>query len=64
MSKKVCEDVKNTMWKSKLSYSFTRNMQSGGEMNELLLMLNNVIENNPKESKMAICEYIYKRRER
>ena len=64
MSKKVCEDVKNTMWKSKLSYSFTRNMQGGGEMNELLLMLNNVIENNPKESKMAICEYIYKRRER
>jgi len=64
MSKNVCEDVRNTMWKSKLSYSFTRNMQGGGEMNELLLMLNNVIENNPKESKMAICEYIYKRRER
>ncbi|WP_173030571.1 hypothetical protein [Campylobacter sp. CCUG 57310] len=67
MSKNVCEDVRNTMWKSKLSYSFTRNMQSkqgGGDMNELLLMLNNVIENNPKESKMAICEYIYKRRER
>lgn len=67
MSKNVCEDVRNTMWKSKLSYSFTRNMQGkqgGGDMNELLLMLNNVIENNPKESKMAICEYIYKRRER
>ena len=67
MSKNVCEDVRNTMWKSKLSYSFTRNMQGkqgGGDMNELLLVLNNVIENNPKESKMAICEYIYKRRER
>lgn len=67
MSKNVCEDVKNTMWKSKLSYSFTRNMQNkqdGADMNGLLLMLNNVIENNPKESKMAICEYIYKRRER
>jgi len=67
MSKNVCEDVKNTMWKSKLSYSFTRNMQNkqdGADMNGLLLMLNNVIENNPKESKMAICEYVYKRRER
>lgn len=67
MSKNVCEDVKNTMWKSKLSYSFTRNMQNkqdGADMNGLLLMLNDTIENNPKESKMAICEYIYKRRER
>ena len=67
MSKNVCEDVKNTMWKSKLSYSFTRNMQNkqdGADMNGLLLVLNDTIENNPKESKMAICEYIYKRRER
>ena len=67
MSKNVCEDVKNTMWKSKLSYSFTRNMQNkqdGADMNGLLLMLNDTIENNPKESKMAICEYIYKRRQR
>ena len=67
MSKNVCEDVRNTMWKSKLSYSFTRNMQDKqgrSDMNALLLMLNDAIENNPKESKMAICEYIYKRRER
>ena len=66
MSKNVCEDVRNTMWKSKLSYSFTRNMQDKqgrSDMNALLLMLNDAIENNPKESKMAICEYIYKRRE-
>ncbi|WP_169940362.1 hypothetical protein [Campylobacter sp. RM15925] len=62
MSKNVKDDVKNTIWKSKLSYSFNRNMQSYDK--NFLLMLNEVIENNPKESKMAICEYIYKRRER
>ncbi|WP_180997996.1 hypothetical protein, partial [Campylobacter concisus] len=61
MSKKVCEDEKNTMWNLKQSYSSTRYMQGGGEMNELLLMLINVIENKQNERKMAICEYIYKR---
>ncbi|MGP1580354.1 MAG: hypothetical protein ACTTH5_04970 [Wolinella sp.] len=68
MSKNVHKDVKNTMWKSKLSYSFNRNMQNGrgrdsADMNSLLLMLNDTIENYPKESKMVICEYTYKRRE-
>ena len=66
MSKNIKNDVKNSMWKSKLNYSFYRNFQKADTKKgqELLLMLNNEIKHNPKETKMVICEYIYKRRER
>ena len=66
MSKNIKNDVKNSMWKSKLNYSFYRNFQKADTKKgqELLLMLNDEIKHNPKETKMVICEYIYKRRER
>lgn len=62
MSKKVkydC-DIRETMWKSKLRYSFTRNMDTKYE--SLLNIINYLIENNPKETKMCIVEAIYKKR--
>lgn len=53
---------KDALWKSKLNYSFNRNIK--GEHNELLSTLNKQIEKHPKESKMVISEIIYKRREK
>ena len=54
-------DIKNTLWKSKLVYSFTRNMDK--KYISILNTLNDSIEENPKETKMIICEFIYKRRD-
>jgi len=54
-------DIKNTLWKSKLVYSFTRNMDK--KYISILNTLNDSIEENPKETKMTICEFIYKRRD-
>lgn len=53
--------IEDTIWKSKLNYSFYRNMDQKYE--PLLKVLNEEIEKNPKETKMFLCEYIYKRRE-
>jgi len=62
LSKKVKEgDWEATIWKSKLNYSFSRNMDK--HYNNLLKVLNEEIENNPKETKMFLSEFIYKRRE-
>jgi len=63
MSKRVKYDnhIPSTMWKSKLVYSFDRNMPKGYE--KLLKVLDECIESNPKATKMFISEYIYKRRD-
>ena len=54
-------DIMNTLWKSKLVYSFTRNMDK--KYISTLNTLNDLIEKHPKETKMTICEFIYKRRD-
>ncbi len=62
MSKKAKEgDIQATMWKSKLRYSFSRNNAKLGET--FFMVLDNAIDNNPKESKMYLSEFIYKRRD-
>lgn len=63
MAKKVKYDnsIEDTIWKSKLNYSFYRNMDK--RYLPLLDVLNNQMENNPKETKMFLNEFIYKRRE-
>jgi CRISPR-associated protein Csm1 len=70
MSKKVKEDPIQTMWKSKLRYSFNRNIlekvknqEDKKKAESILEMLDNLIDKNPKETKMVINEFIYKRRE-
>ena len=62
MSKKVKyeKDVKSTIWKSKLNYIYIRNISKDNF--ELLDLLNSYIENYPKELKMVLFEFIYKRR--
>lgn len=64
MGKKVKEgDVEATIWKSKLNYSFYRNMDMTKEANkQFLTNLNTMIEKYPKETKMFLSEFIYKRR--
>ena len=62
MSKEVmCEgDIKSTIWKSKLNYTFRRNV---GDSNvDVLAVLDCLIEHYPKEFKLAVFEFIYKRR--
>ena len=58
---KYNNSIEDTIWKSKLNYSFYRNM--GKKYLSLLEVLNNQMENNPKETKMFLNEFIYKRRE-
>jgi CRISPR-associated protein Csm1 len=62
LSKKVKyeDDWEATIWKSKLNYTFSRNMDE--KYNELLDVLDKEIEQNPKETKMFLSEFIYKRR--
>ena len=63
MSKKVKyeNDIKSTIWKSKLNYLFYRNMKNSDE--PLMKSLNQNIEENPEETKMFLFEFVYKRRE-
>lgn len=61
MSKNIKEDIKNTMWKSKLNYLFSRNIDK--KYHYLLEALNESIEKSPKATKMFLSEFIYKRRE-
>lgn len=63
MSKKVKYegDILSTIWKSKLSYSFSRNNDKLGE--NIYKLLDEKIDNNPKETKLFLCEFIYKRRD-
>jgi len=62
LSKKVKydNDIEATIWKSKLSYSFHRNMDAKYE--NLLKVLYEEIDMYPKESKIFLSEFIYKRR--
>ena len=63
MSKDVkVGDIKATIWKSKLNYVFSRNMKCIDT--KVFNTLNYSIENNPKEAKIVLCEFIYKRRKR
>jgi hypothetical protein len=50
-----------TIWKSKLRYSFSRNNDNLGE--NIYKLLDEKIEKNPKETKMFLSEFIYKRRD-
>ncbi len=63
MAKKVKleSDIKSTIWRSKLNYTFHRNLDCEKYKN-LLVTLNSEIEQNPQEVKIFLCEYIYKRR--
>lgn len=63
MSKKVKYegDITATIWKSKLNYSFNRNMDK--RYGSLLTATDEMIEKYPKEAKMKISEFIYKRRD-
>ena len=61
MKKRVLRgDIEATMWKSKLRYSWSRNMSK--EDSKILESLDSNIENHPSETKMFLSEYIYKRR--
>lgn len=67
MSKKLQDtnesfDPSDAMWKSKLTYSFKRNLENSSD--DLLQTLLDNIQDHPKESKMAIFELIYTRREK
>lgn len=63
MSKKVKYDreITATIWKSKLNYSFNRNMDK--RYASLLTVADEMIEKYPKEAKMKISEFNYKKRE-
>jgi len=61
MSNNVKENIKNTIWKSKINYLFNRNM-SKDSITTILPILDESIEKYPKESKMFLSEYIYTRR--
>lgn len=63
MSKKVKYDgdILSTIWKSKLSYSFSRNNDKLGE--NIYRILDEKIDKNPKETKIFLSEFIYKRRD-
>ena len=70
MSKKANIDPINNMWKSKLSYSFSRNIldkvfddDKKEDLLYFLSLLDNIIQNKPEAAKMIISEFIYKRRD-
>ena len=61
MAKNINEDIRNTMWKSKLNYLFSRNIDKS--FHYILEGLNDSIEKYPKATKMFLSEFIYKRRD-
>jgi CRISPR-associated protein Csm1 len=61
MSKESKTNPMATIWKSKLRYSFSRNNDNLGE--NIYKLLDEKIDNNPKETKMFLSEFIYKRRD-
>jgi len=69
MSKRVKyeNDIPSTMWKSKFRYSFNRNIlektKAKKEAEAMLELLGGRIEKSPKETKMVVNEFIYRRRE-
>ena len=71
MSKKVKyqDDIPSTMWKSKFRYSFNRNVlekmrgdEAKKRAEDILGLLSRLINEKPKETKMVVNEFIYKRR--
>ncbi|NOX15679.1 MAG: hypothetical protein GXP61_06610, partial [Epsilonproteobacteria bacterium] len=70
MSKESKNNPLQTIWKSKLAYSFSRNILEKvkndstklKEAKRLLAFINNMIEKEPEISKMILSEFIYKRR--
>ncbi len=61
MSKKVKNgDIKATIWKSKLNYLFSRNVDK--KYHYILKTLDKNISDSPSETKMFLSEFIYKRR--
>jgi len=71
MSKKSKKDPIQTIWKSKLSYSFNRNIlekvskdkEKTKDAYGLLSLLDDILEEKPKSAKIILSEYIYKRRD-
>ena len=61
MSKESKTNPMATIWKSKLRYSFSRNNDNLGE--NIYKLLDEKIDNNPRETKMFLSEFIYKRRD-
>lgn len=62
MSKKAkAGDVKETIWRSKLNYLFSRNLDM---KKDVLLMeaLGRYIDEHPSETKVFLSEFVYKRR--
>lgn len=62
MRKHINKDIKNALWKSKLNYLFSRNMDMSKD-SLLMKILNENIEEHPSETKIFLCEFIYKQRE-
>ncbi len=62
LSKESKEDPKATIWKSKLKYSFARNIGLNEKNRQILGNLDFMIEKYPKETKAYLAEFIYKRR--
>jgi len=60
MSKNIKKDIKNSLWRSKINYLFSRNVDK--RYHYILADLSDKIEHNPKETKMFLSELIYKRR--
>lgn len=53
-------DFRNALWKSKLRYVFYRNMDK--KYHYMINELDTIIDKYPRETKMFLCEFIYKRR--
>lgn len=62
MRKNFAGCVKNALWRSRLTYTIDRNLPNVA--GNLIFILSENIKNNPKETKMSVCEFIYKRRKR
>ncbi len=62
MSKESKKDPTKTIWKSKLKYTFARNMEFNEKNQQILANLDVMIDKYPKETKTYLAEFIYKRR--
>ncbi|NWF67229.1 MAG: type III-A CRISPR-associated protein Cas10/Csm1 [Campylobacterales bacterium] len=69
MSKNIDEKIENTMWKSKFRYFTYRNVfekikdNQTDEIESFLNLLQMMIDKHPKATKIALFEFVYKRRE-
>ena len=65
MRENIENDIKNTLWKSKLSYTFKRNIidkQKNEDFTNVLKQIDEDIETYGASYKMILSEFIYKRR--